>query len=195
MLTRDELRSGCANLLKDLRTKHNISKSKMAGLIYVDDHTWNNYESGKTAISVFDFVYIFHVLGEDALKNVLDLIYPDIYADASPESSEEQLRKMAAHYIEHVATGRQIRQLNYSIFGKSGSNFDPRMQEMTMIEHLPLEYRIIIADLVEDLYDMAERKGTLVGTEYAMPDKKLMHEALERAKEAVANGASSYTTI
>lgn len=194
-MNRDELRAGCADLLKALRQNHKLSKAKMAQLMYVDDHTWNKYETGQSSPSVPDFLNVFNVLGEDALSSVLGMIYPDIYTNVDYNEDADDLRDVAVHFLEHVAPDRTVRQFCYSLIGKSGSNYVPRMDQMCMIEHLPMDYKVIVARMIMELYELAEAENRLVGMDNVLPDVDLLKVAIDKGEDAVKKGRTSYTTI
>lgn len=47
--TLSDIQKGCSDLLKRLREKKGLSKSKMASLVGTSDHTWARYENGESA--------------------------------------------------------------------------------------------------------------------------------------------------
>ena len=194
MRTQEELRAGCAEMLKRLRLDAGLSKSKMADLVYIDDHTWARYETGESAPNVPDFVYIFDALGKSALRTVLNYIYPDIYTPLGADADITQLRAAAIHYFDVVASEHAVRELTYLVFGDHGSNFVAQLEMLTMIDHLPMPYRVAISRLVDTFWSLADAKGELINTDLAIPDVELFRAAISKGTTAAQSGQDGYTT-
>ncbi len=191
----NEMNKGCAAILKNLRINSGLSVNKMAEVMYVDRRTWQRYEDGKSSPTVPEFLRCFSIIGESAMKSVLDFLYPDAYKGLSEESSTDQLREAAAHYFLNVAPDKVVREWDYIMFSEHGSNMYPQLQEFTMLDHLPLEMRLIVANLIYDLYRIAELKGELIETNHVMPDVEAFREGMEKGENAVIEGLGSYTTL
>lgn len=189
-----DLQKGCGLLLKELRESHNLSVSKMADLMKVDRRTWQKYEDGFISPSVIDFISFFDVLGKDALRPVLDFLYPDIYKGLSASSDITDLRNAAIHYLENIASDRFVRECVYIVMGSHGSNIEPQLQEFTMIDHLPLFYRYAIAEQVLIFWRLATTRNELIAPDHVMPDIDLFMEGLEKGINAIRQGKESYTT-
>jgi len=189
--SKEDLMQGCAKMLKNLRQKKGLSKRSIADELYIDAKTWSKYEAGESAPTVPEFVRFFDRLGEDVLKDVLEYAYPSIY-DRS--GSEESIRKATAHYMM-TATEDDVRDLDFLIRGGHGSNIHPQLQEFVMIDHLPLEYRVVVAEMVYSLYRLARAKGELIALDGIMPKIEDFEEAIAKAKKSVRNGEKAYTTI
>lgn len=188
MKTKEELRLGCAEMLKNLRIKHGLSKFKMSVIAEVNEHTWNKYETGMSAPSVPEFVALFDELGDDALKTVLDYIYPEVY------KANEDPRDKMIHYLHDLANDRFVQDLDYLCFGEHGSNILPQLELFTMLDHLPMKDRYEISHMIMNKYEMAKAQGTLINPDVSVPDLALIQDATEKGKEAVYQGRNSYTT-
>lgn len=194
MRSYNELQSGCAFLLKSLRQKQKLSKFKMARLLMIDDHTWARYESGDSAPTVPVFFWMFDQLHEDVLRKALDYLYPEIYEGLDDSSDPAAIRAALVHFFANEAPDRFVREAAFLSFGGHGSNFGPQMEMFTMLDHLPMRYRVGVADLIKSFYEIAEARGELVSTECVMPDLDLFNEGLEKGRAASFAGHNSYTT-
>lgn len=192
--TREELRLGLAAQLKKLRESRGLSMAKMALIMGVDPHTYARYESGHSAPSVDEYIYVFSELGEGALRWTLDFLYPDQYGAIS-EQDEKRLREQACHYFSCIAGRRIVSEWCYILFGHHGSNAAPQLEEFCMIDHLPLQYRYAIAQMVDTFWRMASSRGELVAIDEQMPDVDLFRLGLEAGRQAAFARRHSYTTI
>lgn len=187
-----DINQGIAEFFRNLRRERGLSKLKMANLLYMDDKTWDRYEQGKTSPSIGEFIWICEKLNVDALRPVLDILYPDTYKHITPQTDIDQLREAAAHYFMHVASDRTVREWDYITFGQHGSDMTAQMQEFCVIAHLPLEYRVLIARLVKSCWDIAEAKGELINPNNVMPDLDLFSSGIEKGHQAASEGLKSY---
>ena len=194
MKTVEEIRADCAEALRQLRIQNGYTKAEMCIAANVDIRTWNKYESGESAPDVAKFLYIFAALGKDAMHTVLHIVYPETYADLSPEDETQRFRETAAHYILNAASDRTVRELNFLIHGQHGSNIEPQMQEFTMLDHLPMAYRYAIAEMIYTFWRLAESRGELVRTDRIMPDIDVFLAGLTQGQEAANDHRDSYTT-
>lgn len=194
MREQSELRDGCAALLRRLRSDAGLSRSRMALLLGMDQRTLEKYESGISAPRVDEFISYFDQVGADALRYVLDFLYPDTYSSLSPSSPPDDLRGAIVHFILNVASEHTVRELDFLIFGDHGSSITAQAEEWTMINHLPLSMRFAVASLVNSLYTVASNSGLLVSTDHVMPNVGYFRDGLQKGKTAVIGGKSGYTT-
>lgn len=177
-----------AEIIRQLRENHNLTKSEMANIMCVSDVTYYKYETGASSPTVPQFLELCQELNLDVFRVIYDLLYPDI-----EDGDTEELRKAAAYFVQNQCPDKLLRELHYIINGNHGSNFYPQAQEFTMINHLPLEYRLIIARDIFMLYDLARDKGELLHTDKVMPDEKAFMEGIRKGREAVKAGKNSYS--
>lgn len=194
MITMNELQKGCADLLRDLRLEAGLTVPKMADLMEIDKRTWQKYEDGLSAPSVPEFIDIFNRLGEDALKKVLNLIYPSIYKSLSQDSNTKDLRKALVHYFDYLASDLVVRELSFLVFGDHGSNFVPQLQEFTALDHLPMTLRYAIAKQIQIFWTVSEANGQLINLDHVMPDINMFADAIAKGEDAALSGRNSYTT-
>lgn len=189
MRTRDELRSGIAALLRKMRLKRGLSIRKMAEHVDIDDHTWSKYETGQSLPNVADFLYICDEMGENILPKMLRLIYPEMYTD----DDTTEIRDSVCSYFRDIATDNAVKDMHYLISGSHGSSLMAQIQMFVMIDHLPMDYRVAVADLVDTLWRLAESRGELVETDKAMPDVQLFRAALVKGTHAAYTNDQSYS--
>lgn len=192
MRNRDELRAGCAEMLKDLRLEMGLSKSKMAEKMFMDHHTWTKYETGQSAPSAPDFIWIFSMCHKDALRAVLDYLYPEVFESLSQNSTVSELRNAASHYFERTASERELRIWEYLCFGDHGSNLQAQLNMLCMIDHLPMTYRVAVAQMIDTMYELAENRGELLHTDQVMPNIEQFRSALEKGRESAHAHIESY---
>lgn len=194
MRTHEEYRLEFARLLKRIRRDNGLSVHRIADIAHVDDHTWARYEVGKSAPNVIDFAYLMSMLGEDALPGILAFIHPDLFGpDARKDISD--VRNSVCYFFEHIATDTEVREMDYLINGNHGSCLSAQIAMCTMIDHLPLNYRVAVAELVDALWRLAESRGELIGADQIMPDVDLFRHALRFGSEAAYNRQDSYNTL
>lgn len=193
MRSQEELRDGCALLLRRLRERVGYSKNKMADTVGVNVRTWDKYESGQATPHVDEFIAWFDLFHADALASVLEYLYPGVYT-LTQDSDVDDLRNAAIHYIGNVASERSIRKFDFLVFGEHGSNIGAQSEEFVMLDYLPLTMRLAVAALIDTLYETASANGLLVNTEHVMPDVETFRDGLRKGREAVMDGKSSYTT-
>jgi len=192
MLEQREIEAGLADMLRSLRQKKGYSKERIANELYIDARTWARYERGETSPTAAELIRFYSLLNEDLLRPVLNLIYPNVYGEITDTAA---IRQAAAHYLNNVASDRILKQLEFIAIGGHGSNIAPQMQLFTAICHLPIAYRIAVAELALTLYEVADSRNELVCNGKIMPDIDLLKDGITAAKAAAAEFSDSYTTV
>lgn len=190
MITKDELKSGIADMLHDLRTKHHLSKAAISRRLHIDDHTWNAWESGKSAPSIIDFIMIFDSFGESMLGPMLRILFPEQYA-----VNDSELRDELIHFTNKVASDHAIEIMHYLAFGDHGSNFISQIELMCAYNHLPLEQRFLVAESVYTSFLLSKNRGDLVAGESVMPDIPVWEDSLRKAQKAAYRHLQSYVSV
>lgn len=194
MRAESELRDGCANILYRLRQEMGYSKNKMAETLGISYRTYERYEQGKAAPRVDEFIRYFDVCHADALRYVLEFLYPEVYEHLTPDSDIDDIRHAAVHYTSHIASDRAVRKLCYLVFGEHGSNIEAQSEGFLMLDHLPLPMRLAIASLVDVLYEVALVNNLLVQTDCIMPTVEVFQDGILKGHAAVMARRNSYTT-
>lgn len=182
-----DINSNIADMLRALRHKHGLSIKRMAELAHMDDHTWARFESGKTSPSIADLVTIFRAVGENPFPHILHAIYPETYS-----YTETNDRAAVVDFFTRVASDRDVEQLKYLIQTPHGSNPSAQLSMFAMIDHLPMRSRVVIAELVDALWQLADVRGELIGQDVSEPDVETFRRGLRSSIEAVASRKESY---
>jgi len=193
-MKKEYIQSALAKIFAQVRIKRGLSKSKIADSVYISEATWARYENGESAPTVPEMIRIFSELNEDSLKYVLKLVYPETYGDLTYESPTKDLRKAAAHYFTEVASDQTVRIWDFITFGSHGSNVEAQMQEFCAYEHLPLDYKLAVACLIDSLYNLAMERGELIEADHVRPNLEVFRSGLRKGKEAAYRRTNSYTT-
>ncbi len=190
----DELYKELGHLLRNLRKKHNLSVREISDMLYLHTSTWKRYESCESAPDIPELVRIFNVLGESPMRCMLNYLYPDKFKDLSAESDIEKLREAIVHYMMFVASDHMVRELCFILFGVSGGSATAKLDEWTAVEHFPLKDRVVLANLVNTLYEVNKARDELVYTNHVMPDMENFKAGYLKGKEATFSGKTGYTT-
>ena len=194
MRTHEDFAADFAGLMKRLRTEKRLSLRKAADIMNVDYHTFGRYESGESAPTVPDFVRFCADLGIDALPAVLEYVYPTVYGRNATDDIN-QIREGVAHFFAAIARDHEVREMEYLINGNHGSSLSSQIAMYTMIDHLPMYYRVAVAQLINTLWIIAESRGELLETDKTMPDVELFRKAMHLGTDAVINGREHYSIL
>lgn len=186
----DVFDSSIASMLRRLRKQHSLSIHRISEIVGIDDHTWARYESGKSAPDVAELLHIFYVLNEEPMPWLLPAIYPASYSKHCM-SSREYLCK----YISGIASDDVVRQLQFLVCVSHGSSPSAQLAMTCIIDHLPMQYRVLIAQMVDNMYELAASRGELLHTEHGMPDLSLFRAALEEARKAARTHDDKYIVM
>lgn len=192
MRTLEDLRQGCAEMLVKYRKTAGLSRARLAFLTGIDERKVKKYEEGQSAPTVPEFFSALDAIGVPAFPTLLEYIHPSVYGDK--KAGTDETRNRVAHYVQSIATERLIHQFDYFFTGQHGSNLEPQMQLMTLINHLQLKDRIIICQLALTLWDLATIEGTTINPEDVQPDIDLLRATLSKAEAAVSAKHKAYNS-
>lgn len=195
MKSLDELKDECRRILVEIRKRSKSSKERMAEAAGVSFKTWTKAEQGETELTLSQFVSVFLNLGEPVLRNLQEIIYPDIYKELGKDSQTDAIRKAGTTWVNTIATDQQVRLWNYILTGPHGSNANAQLTEFAMIDQLPMRYRLIVAQNILMLWRLAQAEGELVGTNDITVDVQAFADGIAKGRDAVLSGKNSYTTI
>lgn len=184
MRSKEEIKSGIAKRLADLRAQKGYSKTKMAEFLGVDKHTWSRWETGENVPSVIDFFLIYDKLGDNPISTILDMLYPDNEYFSHGNIPIEAARKNIAKYFLEDASDHQVRAVSFILNGPHGSDADAQMEEFCAINHLPLHYRYFIAEHIYVYYMLARQNRELILTDHIMPDMDIFTDGLKAIQKS-----------
>lgn len=179
-----------SRILGVTRTKAGVSQERMALELEVARKTVQNWEKGVTAPSFDQVTAWFQVLGISPLPYLFQYLYPELEG-ISGADSDERIRDSLEMLIENIPS-EGARQLLYLFYGDHGSS--PRAILNLMTAHLqtPMKDRVTQAGVIIKNYDIAKKKGTIVGPTHIQPDMTLLHHALEEGEAAVLRDEEVY---
>lgn len=183
-----------AKLLTNLRTGAGLSKARMARAFGVDERTYNKYETGASSPGLAEFIDGLQKLNIKALPAVMRSLYPDLYSGEDRSPDTEQMRRILVHFIEDVASDRDVEQLYYILNGDHGSPFEAQLQLLCALDHLPLDARLMVAKLTLNAWEITTARGDVINADQAMPDAELLRQSLITATLAVIEGRKHYKT-
>lgn len=197
MMTSEELRNALAKSLAQSRQKSGLSMNRLAGKVGVSDKTIAAWEWGKSCPNVLQYVQTLNACGvPDIMRVVLEVLYPDIYEGVTSSSGADEQREALSQYISRSATDKTVKQLFFLILGAHGSNFIPQLQELVIHDSLPLESRILLAEMMLTLFEMNSiRNAVDVPDPDLLPNMDLFLDGIAKAKEAVMDGQRNYVAI
>ena len=190
-MKKEDIRSGVAEILRSLREKQGYSKNRMAERLGINKRTWYAWESGESSPNIVDFINIFTELGEPMMRPILQLLYGN-----QPAADDiETLRQRTADFFHRSAPDHMVQVWSFLNSGEHGSNVAPQVEEFCALDHLPLEHRYYVGEMIYMLYKTAAHRGELVATDEVMPNMEVWEAGLKSGQKAAFNKLKSYTTI
>lgn len=166
----------------------------MAKGLGVSKKTIQNWENGVTAPDLFMGSEWFRVLGINPLPYYLSFLFPNLFADISPNDSDDSIEQALILLIRN-STAIEKRELLYLMAGRHGSPWYSLLQMITAHCHTSMKSRVNVARIVLDNYEMESVTGQLVCETNVKPDIPMLKNAVEEGKKAVMAGKSGYTNV
>ncbi len=188
-MKKDDLRFGIASILQSLRLKKGMSKNRMAEYLGINKRTWYAWESGESSPNIVDFINIFTECGESMLRPIFEMLY------SGHSGKSVDTRETMKKFTDEIATDHQCEIMKFFALGDHGSNFAPQMELFCAYNHLPMEQRFFVAEMVYTSFLIASNRGDLIATDSVMPDMKIWQSGLKASQRAAYQRLNSYTTI
>lgn len=166
----------------------------MAKGLGVSKKTIQNWENGITSPDLFMGSEWFRVLGINPLPYYLSFIFPNIFAEISPNDSDDSIEQALILLIKNC-TAIEKRELLYLMAGRHGSSWYSLLQMFTAHCHTSMRSRITVARSILDNYEMEAATGQLVCGTNVMPDIEILRTAIEEGKKSVIAGNKGYTSV
>lgn len=166
----------------------------MAKGLGVSKKTIQNWENGVTSPDFFMGSEWFRVLGLNPLPYYLSFVFPDLFADISPDDSDDSIEQALISLIQN-STATEKRELLYLMAGRHGSSWYSLLQMFTAHCHTSMRSRIGVAQNILDNYEIESATGQLVCPANILPDIEMLRSAVEESKKSVMVGNSGYTNV
>lgn len=175
------------------RDKCGKSQKHMAKAMNRSVGTIQNWENGYSCPNVIEVMDWFRELGLNPMRAIMECLHPEIYHGISANDDTDRIRQGLSAWVNNIATDDEIRKISYCVYGNTGSSWHSQINEMCALNHLPISDRIVIAEIIQSLYQIKDSQNALVGTEHISPDMDNFHKAIETCKKAVLDGKSEYS--
>lgn len=169
------------------------SQEFMAMSLGVSKKTIQNWEKGISSPSLFQGSEWFRTLGLNSMRYYMAYLYPETFANLTPNSSEEEVEKALFHLVKQ-ASPKEKREMLYLMTSHHGSSWYALLQMFTAHCHTSFRSRVAAATIIVENYEMEEKTGDLVCPKNIVPDMKVLKQAIVEGKKAVENNCQGYTT-
>ena len=163
----------------------------MAKGLGVSTKTIQNWENGVTAPDFFMGSEWFRVLGINPLPYYLSFVFPDLFADISPNDSDDSIEQALMILIKNSAAIEK-RELLYLMAGRHGSSWYSLLQMFTAHCHTSMKSRIGVARNILENYEIEAATGQLICPTNIQPDIEMLRNAVEEGKRSVIAGNTGY---
>ena len=180
-----ESREGFAEMLCELFAYANVTNRQVAKLLEVNEKTIRNWLDGYSEPDPSTLIKLFRLLNVPMIPFIMD-------RTIIAESDE---RERILNYINNTASQAELRDMNFNVNCKHGSSVASQLSLVSMLNHMKLEYRLLIAKMVLNLWEIASSADGLQHTDEAMPDVEKVLTAVKKSHIALKEGMNSYTDI
>lgn len=181
--------NGIATMLRESRMESGKTQKFMAKSMGKSIGTIQNWESGYGSPNMIDIMEWFDCIGINPLRYILNFIHPDEYKNLD---SIDEFKKSLNTYMNDIASDDEVRKISFNVYGNTGSSWHSQLDMLTALNHLPLHYRVLIAQQIYDAYMICESTNKLVNTDHVKPNVDVLHDAIEKGRESAKKGHHGY---
>lgn len=181
-----ETSEGISEIVRDLFRYANVSNRQVAKLMHCDEKTVRNWVEGYSEPKPSTMVRLFRVLSVPMLPFILSR------SDGTAVSDD---RAVISDYVENYASDSELRDMRFNLTSKHGSSVPSQQALVSMLNHMTLRYRLLVAKLALNLWEIAESEGSLQYQDDSMPDINKVRQAVIKSHNALKDGKNSYTDI
>lgn len=178
-----ETKDGFAAMLKDLFAYAKVTNKDVARMMDVSERTVRNWLEGYSEPDPSSLAKLFRLLNVPAIP----------FLRGRPQDASD--REAVLDYVRNVASDDELHDMAFNIFVPHGSSLASQVSLVSMLNHMTLRYRLMIAKMVLNLWEIAESEGGLQYTDTAMPDVDKVRSAIIKSHRALEEGRQSYTDI
>lgn len=191
MSTRLERSQNFALMLAKSRTDTGVSQKTMAQALGKSVNTIQNWESGVGCPNYLDLEDWFEVLGLNMNKYITEYKYPQDFNTSMLKTSTSNIISLITKYLSTLSE-HNLRMVAYNIFGETGSSFSYRNNLFCAYNHLPLKYRLIIAIMTLENYNLVRSLDEVICDDDVLPNIDALGEAIRAAKKSAYAGKNGY---
>lgn len=176
---------GFAQMMTELYDYAHVTDRQVAHLMNVNERTARRWREGDSQPSPSELIRLFR------------LLHVPIRAFINDDSrfSEQEDREAIHHYVDNIATASELRDMRFNLTFRHGSSVSSQLALVSMLNHMKLVYRLMVAKTVLMLWEIASTSGGLQYPSEFMPDTKKVYDAVIKSTLSLQEGKDSYTDI
>lgn len=183
---------GIATMLKESRLESGKTQKFMAKSLGKSIGTIQNWESGYGTPGLVEIIEWFESIGINPLRYILNFIHPDKFKDLCEATSIPDLKFSLNDYINQIASDDEVRKISFNVFENTGSSWYSQINMLTALNHLPLHYRVLIAQQIYDAYSICDSTDKLINPDCVKPDIEDLKNAIIKGRESAMKGHNGY---
>lgn len=181
-VSRLENREGFAQMLCDLFSYAKVTDKQVAIMLAVSEKTVKRWREGISQPSPSDLIKLFRLLNVPMLPFLID-------------GQRTQGAEAVHDYVDRIATESELKDMTFNLTFRHGSSVSSQLALVSMLNHMTLGFRLMIAKMVLNMWEIASENNGLQYTEEAMPDVEKVRTAVIKSHLALKEGRRSYTDI
>lgn len=158
----------------------------------VTKKTIANWEKGISTPDLCDSIRFFKVLGLNPMPYFLRFLLPGKVKNLNTAEECEKIEAIFDQMCMNLSIENK-RALLYLFYGNHGSSPNAIIQMLLAHLHTPIKDRVLQAGIIARTYEMEKELGSLICTEYILPDMDLLNSAIESGKISALNREQGYT--
>ena len=186
----DSVEEQVAVMLRTVRDKSGISRDFMSKQLDVSKKTIQNWEEGYSLPNIKHFYNWFKVCDFPLYPSMLRMNNPALMT-ITANSSDEEVREAFRNVIDTMDI-HYMRQHFLEMFGETGTAPEGMGEVKTAYLHLPMYVKVGIAEIICTQFEIAQARNELVKPDIVMPNIDILKNYIDKAKQAVINGKSTY---
>lgn len=189
-MTDYEIDERIALMLRQSRASAGISREYVASELGLSAKTIQNWEEGLSSPNAKYIIKWFDAVGIPIYPYLLKISTPGL-EEINANSSDEQIRDALFALIDSMDIS-QMRKHYFELFGEHGTAPDGMGEVKTAYLHLPMDVKVGIAEIISTQFLICQAQNRLVQPDKIMPDIQKLQNYIDKAKNAVIEGKSSY---
>lgn len=181
-----ETEEGFAEMLRDLFDYANVTVKDVSRLAGVTERTIKHWLDGESQPSPSTLFRLFRLL---------NVPMQPFLRDRGSAYNVEDDRQAILHYINNVASAEELRDMRFNVTVKHGSSVACQLAMVSMLNHMKLRYRLMVAKVVLNLWELARMEGGLQYDDDCIPNVDKVMDATIKTHQALKAGRQSYTDI